>query len=225
MGEYNSTNETGGELINQLAPADLKPGDVFIVPEVYHCPFALSQRGVRVIIWQLAAARNQPHPVQMDDASGRGCAAVGHSVYTAEWLGVPVGVGARQDREDGMTDAIQAAVQGAQSAAVWRPYISPSTSDAAAAAEADGMASRKEDLVIVDGDVIWPAISNTTDAGTENVWSKIRARGRLPKLQVAVASGKSHEEMQSLFQRAKVCLDLQMRTFPFFCLVTVHMPH
>jgi hypothetical protein len=233
--EYNATSSTSGVasstisqdgrlLVHQLLPADLKAGDVFIVPEVYQCPFSLLQRGVRVVVWQLAVERDQAQPTRRDGA-GRGCESVGHSVYTADWLEVPVGASARQDgggKDGGGTHtpdsdtpsiargsapAAYAFPQGDGSAAVWRPYITPSTS----AERMDWpLVETKEDLVIVDGDIIWAPIND--DGSGESVWDKVRARGRIPELKVAVASGKSHEEMQSLLRRAKACVDLQMRT-------------
>lgn len=55
----------------------LKPGDVYIFPEVQYCPSALAQRGVRTFCYELAAA-DYGRP-------SRECGRIGHSIFTARY--------------------------------------------------------------------------------------------------------------------------------------------
>jgi hypothetical protein len=53
----------------------LKPGDVYVIPEVLACPKALVARGVRVYVWQLGAITGNAR------RSAEGCRHLSHNFY------------------------------------------------------------------------------------------------------------------------------------------------
>jgi hypothetical protein len=88
-----------------IAYTSLRKGDVYIIPEVFECPIALVQKGVRVYIWELA------HRTERVAAQrARGCHYISHNFALSR--PPPNGVGVPRS-------------------SVLRPYITPSIVNAA----------------------------------------------------------------------------------------------
>jgi hypothetical protein len=165
----------------------LQPGDVLIVPS-YTMPALWEELGtyaresrVRVLMWQLQVEGPVdivPLPTPMLH--------VGHSVWVTDYLNVPY--------------------FGPSRFGILTPHLSPSFLKSAKEAEEGGLlAHGKRELVVMDGDVHWGAISTTKK---HNIWQTLQQKH--PGLEVVVADGFSKAELVGLLRAAKVVVDLQM---------------
>lgn len=179
----------------QLAWAELRPGDVVVVPEVKQCArLGLVSRGVRVLVWLLAshapllrwtdgghvfsAPRNDPPGARLAPAElqEQGCAVLSHS----HWLsrhGLP---------------------SGAAPLPVVRPYVTASTRAFCSGNGhvGGGLAGAfKRELVLVDDDTP-PQIVREVQRACHGL-----------RCEVSVVRGKSATEVRQLLSRAKVVVD------------------